>query len=192
VLCRVVKRAFDPALVAEVERVARPLAAVAGATVEEDEPDTRQCELRWITRGSEEFRAIEEPLLAVLAREGAVDPGLCLLEDLQYTAYRPGGFHDWHIDAYRRPYNRYDLPLGERFVGRKRKVSVSVLLNGTDEFTGGAFEVSMFPNGRKTVGSKVKDLAEAGDLVFFDSKLCHRVAPVDSGLRKSLVAWICA
>jgi len=42
------------------------------------------------------------------------------------------------------------------------------------------------------VGTALEDFCEAGDLAFFDATLCHRVAPVKTGLRKTLVAWICA
>jgi predicted 2-oxoglutarate/Fe(II)-dependent dioxygenase YbiX len=50
----------------------------------------------------------------------------------------------------------------------------------------------MFPNGTNTVGTPLDDFSKAGDMAIFDSKLCHRVAPVETGLRKSLVSWICA
>jgi predicted 2-oxoglutarate/Fe(II)-dependent dioxygenase YbiX len=32
--------------------------------------------------------------------------------------------------------------------------------------------------------------AEIGDVIFFDSRMPHRVRPVTSGVRKSLVCWI--
>lgn len=188
---RVVKQAFDAVFIAEVERAARPLDVMAGAVVENSPYDTRQCELRWIRNGTREFARLEKQILGLLGREGVVDPKLCVMEDLQYTEYGPGAFHDWHIDAYRRPYNMYDAALGRRFIGRKRKVSLSVLLNDARDYEGGAFEVSMFPNGRNTVGAPLDTLTEAGDVAVFDSALCHRVAPVTKGLRRSLVAWVC-
>ncbi len=114
------------------------------------------------------------------------------IENLQYTAYGPGAFHNWHIDAYWRSYNKYDLPLGERFIGKKRTLSLSVFLNGTQSFSGGGIEISMFPNGEKTIGAALETFSDAGDMAVFDSSLCHRVAPVCTGLRKSLVVWICA
>lgn len=189
---RVIKHAVDDAFLKEIERAARPLETVAGAVVENSPYDTRQCDLRWIRQGTKDFRRFEKKMLGVLGEVGMIDPRLCVMEDLQYTEYRAGAFHDWHIDAYRRPYNMYDTPLGRRFIGKKRKVSLSVLLNDASEWEGGAFEVSMFPNGRNTVGAALADLTEAGDIAAFDASLCHRVAPVTKGVRRSLVAWVCA
>lgn len=191
-LYRVIKGAFGPGLLAEVERRARPIETMAAATVEHDEAATRRAELRWFMNGTPEYAWIEGEIFGLLAREEVTDPRLCVLEDVQYTEYGPGGFHDWHIDAYRRPYNAYDLPLGKKFIGKKRKLSMSVLLNDADEYEGGRFEISMFPNGKKTMGTAIEGLSAAGDAVIFDAALCHRVAPVTKGLRKSLVAWICA
>ena len=57
---------------------------------------------------------------------------------------------------------------------------MSVLLNDPSEFTGGDFEI--LEEGRKIPLNK-------GDAVFFASFLVHRVKPVTSGVRKSLVQW---
>ncbi len=191
-LYRVVKGAFDASFLADVARFAQPLETVAAAVVENSPYDTRKCDLRWIKHGTRGFAALEKQIFAFLDREAVIDSRLCVLEDLQYTEYGPGAFHSWHIDAYKRVYNMYDTPLGNRFIGKKRKVSMSVLLNDASEFDGGAFEVSMFPNGQNTVGSALADFTRAGDAAVFDAGLCHRVAPMTAGLRKSLVAWICA
>lgn len=188
---RVFKQAFDAAFVADVMRFAKPLETVAAGVVEDSPYDTRKCDLRWITHGTRGFAPLEKAILGFLGREGVIDPKLCVMEDLQYTEYGPGAFHSWHIDAYKRPYNMYDTPLGKRFIGKTRKVSLSVLLNDAREFEGGAFEVSMFPNGRNTVGTALADFSGVGDCAVFDAALCHRVAPVTAGLRRSLVAWIC-
>ncbi|MDH3241011.1 MAG: 2OG-Fe(II) oxygenase [Alphaproteobacteria bacterium] len=191
-LYRVIKAAFDSAFIAEIETIVADLPQEKGATVENDDYSTRQCDLRWITYGTPGFALAQDRIFAVLRDERIDAPGEWALENLQYTAYGPNGFHNWHIDAYRRSYNKYDLSLDPRFIGKKRALSVSILLNGGDAFTGGAFEVSLFPNGRNTVGSAIEGFSDAGDMAVFDSGLCHRVAPVASGLRKSLVAWICA
>lgn len=189
---KVVKGAFDAAFLADVERYAGPLQTVDGKVVEDSPYETRQCALRWIKHGKPGFNSLEKRLLDLLGREKVIDPRLCVAEDLQYTEYGPGAFHDWHVDTYRRVYNLYDTPLGKRFIGKSRKVSLSVLLNDASDFEGGAFEISMFNNGRNTVGTALTDFSEAGDAAIFESTLCHRVAPVTGGLRKSLVVWVCA
>jgi hypothetical protein len=191
-LYQVIKAAFDGETIAKIEEMVADLPQEKGATVENDDYSTRQCDLRWITHGTPGFSLLEERLFAALRAAKVEAPGEWALENLQYTAYGPHGFHNWHIDAYRRSYNKYDLSLEPRFIGKKRALSVSILLNGSDAFTGGAFEISLFPNGRNTIGSAIEGFTESGDMAVFDSGLCHRVAPVESGLRKSLVAWICA
>ena len=191
-LYKVVKGGFDARFRADVDRFAGPLQTVDGQVVEDSTYETRQCALRWIKHGSKGFDQLSHQLLGLLGREKVIDPKLCVAEDLQYTEYGPGAFHDWHIDAYKRLYNMYDTPLGKRFIGKRRKISMSVLLNDASEFEGGVFEVSLFPNGPSTVGTPLTEFSEAGDVAIFDSTLCHRVAPVTRGLRKSLVIWVCA
>lgn len=190
-LYQVVKGALDEGFIARLEDIAADLPTVRSATVEEDDYSTRNCDLRWIKYGSEGFAYATGAIVTTLEKSGIELPPGAEIEDLQYTAYGPGAFHSWHIDAYRRTYNKYDLPLGDRFIGKKRALSLSVLLNGSDCFTGGAFEISMFPNGKNTIGTALETFSDAGDLAVFDAALCHRVAPVESGLRKSLVVWIC-
>lgn len=190
-LYRVLKGAFGPEFLAEIERRAEHLPAKAGATVELDPADIRQCELRWFSHGTKEFEWIEGEMFDFLARYDVMDRSRAVLEDVQYTVYRAGGVHQWHIDAYQRPYNQYDTPLGDRFIGKKRLVSLSVLLNDASEWEGGAFEISMFYNGSNTVGTALADFTQAGDAAIFPSGLCHRVAPVTGGVRRSLVGWFC-
>ena len=191
-LYRVIKGAFDADFIARIEGIAADLPKVAGATVEEDDHSTRECDLRWIHYGTPAFAFAADRIVAALRAAGTEGSEEWEIEHLQYTAYGPGAFHNWHIDAYRRSYNKYDLLLGERFIGKKRTLSLSILLNGSQCFSGGAFEISMFPNGRNTMGTALDTFSDAGDMAVFDSALCHRVAPVGTGLRKSLVVWICA
>jgi hypothetical protein len=191
-LYKVVKHAFDDDCIARIEDIVSTLPSEKAATVENDDYSTRDCDLRWIHYGTPGFDYAQDRLFKALHANDIEEPKSWVLENLQYTAYGPNGFHNWHIDAYRRSYNKYDLPLGDRFVEKKRVLSVSVLLNSQESFTGGTFEVSMFPNGDNTVGTALEDFGDIGDMAVFDAALCHRVAPVKTGLRKTLVAWICA
>lgn len=93
-----------------------------------------------------------------------------ILDDIQYTEYRGGGGHyDWHID------------IGPGSTSH-RKVSVVVQLSDSSEYTGGVLEVSTGSNSLKISNKK-------GAVILFPSFLQHRVTPVASGLRKSLVLW---
>jgi predicted 2-oxoglutarate/Fe(II)-dependent dioxygenase YbiX len=191
-LYRVVKGAFGADFLTRVERFAARIPRQPAGVVEDADYSTRQAEVCWMKHGTPAFAFVERELFAVVKRERLIDPAVCALESLQYTVYHPGGFHDWHIDAYKRSYNVYDTALGKRFIGKKRTLSLSILLNDAGEFAGGGFEISMFPNGRNTIGTSLDDFTEAGDLAIFDSALCHRVAPMTRGERRSLVGWICA
>jgi len=191
-LYQVIKGAFDSGFIARIEDIVTSLPMVKSNTVEEDNYSTRECDLRWIHYGTPGFDFAADCIVSALCKAGMEGSGQWEIENLQYTAYGPGAFHNWHIDTYRRSYNKYDLPLGGRFIGKKRVLSISVLLNSVQCFTGGSFEISMFPNGKNTLGTALETFNEAGDMAVFDSSLCHRVAPICEGLRKSLVVWICA
>ncbi len=93
--------------------------------------------------------------------------------DIQFTEYHAnkGGHYDWHIDV------NWD---GNEV--RDRKLSVTVQLSDTSEYEGGGFEFAECQT--PDVSSRVK-----GTVLVFPSYLQHRVLPITSGTRKSLVAW---
>lgn len=93
---------------------------------------------------------------------------------VQYTEYHgtDKGHYDWHHDI---DWNRAD--------GYDRKLSVTVQLSSPDEYEGGDFEFCEIET-PETTRSKLK-----GSVLVFPSYLQHRVSPVTSGIRKSLVAW---
>lgn len=104
------------------------------------------------------------------------------IEDIQYTEYTEGQHYDWHIDT-----NVDDL-------AKVRKISFVVLLG--DEFEGGELQIETrpelskkekekFPNGLRYDTIPLKP----GSIVFFHSDLPHRVTPVTSGVRRTLVGW---
>ncbi len=92
-------------------------------------------------------------------------------ERLQFSAYGVGQYYDWHID------------LGARGVLAHRKISVSVQLNGPDDYEGGDLEVSLGTTDKIATRKK-------GAMVLFPSYMRHRVLPVTRGTRYSLVAWL--
>lgn len=92
-------------------------------------------------------------------------------EPMQFAAYGVDQHYDWHVDLWaNKPKNA-------------RKLSVSVQLNDSDEYEGGSFEVdqSGAPN---AIGPRAK-----GAMILFPSYVLHRVQPVTSGIRHSLVTW---
>ena len=93
-----------------------------------------------------------------------------LFQGLQFTRYvAPHGHYTWHTDK------------GPE-VGI-RKLSFSLLLSDPNDYEGGDLELLIAENAQ-TVERK------RGRLTFFPSWALHRVTPVTSGTRYSLVGWI--
>lgn len=98
------------------------------------------------------------------------------LESFQYTVYRGNDnqHYDWHMDSF------------DSYVPNERKMSASILLSDPEDYEGG--ELDIVVNG--VVNNPLTFKPKKGDVVFFASWMPHRVRPVTSGVRKSLVAWV--
>ena len=91
----------------------------------------------------------------------------------QYTEYHAsdGGHYDWHTDV---NWNG-DTDLD-------RKLSVTVQLSDPSDYEGGSFEINECENPGPESRAK-------GTVLIFPSYLMHRVLPITSGCRRSLVSW---
>jgi PKHD-type hydroxylase len=134
----------------------------------------RKSKLKWLpdTKDSAWFytKMFE---LANIANNDCYKFRLHYAEDhMQYTLYEgnSNGKYDWHID------------IGSG-VNALRKLSAVLLLTDPSEFTGG--ELQIFSTNVPVTVPLVK-----GSIVFFPSFLLHRVTPVTSGERKTLVFWM--
>lgn len=114
-------------------------------------------------------------------------------ESMQYTQYGPGEFYSWHNDAgltcHYKPQavgNRVD-GLANDFVNENielvRKLSFVLQLSDPDDYEGG--NLQLLDEGGKSYFAPRK----RGTVILFDSRTQHRVLPVKSGLRKSIVGW---
>ena len=93
-----------------------------------------------------------------------------LSESFQYTVYHgaQGGHFDWHKDHG----NAREEP---------RKISLSLQLSQSDDYEGCDLELQ---------GDHVQAAPRSrGTLIAFPSYMLHRVTPIVSGIRKSLVVW---
>jgi PKHD-type hydroxylase len=90
-------------------------------------------------------------------------------ERLQVAEYGVGDHFDWHLDLTAGP-------------SSLRKLSISVLLSDPADFEGGDLEFFRTP---AAPGDRSRGLA-----IVFPSFLPHRVTPVTSGKRLSLVVWV--
>lgn len=92
-------------------------------------------------------------------------------ESFQYTTYDGDGEHyDWHMDKH---YINGGVP---------RKLSVIIQLSDPSEYEGGILE--LYTDNKPIQMEKKKGL-----VVVFPSYILHRVTPVTSGTRRSLVIW---
>ena len=97
---------------------------------------------------------------------------------IQYTQYNKGDFYKWHTDM-----DICDINEPDQLV---RKLSFTLQLTNEDEYTGGNLEFADFDD--STYRFSVPK--SRGTVVVFDSRVPHRVTPVESGIRKSLVGWV--
>ena len=109
-------------------------------------------------------------------------------ESCQFTKYNKGQYYDWHCDGWDKPYDKPDEPNSH---GKIRKLSVSVTLSDPKHYKGGELEFD-FRNkdpDKKPNIMKCKEILPKGSLVVFPSFVWHRICPVKSGERNSLVIW---
>ena len=99
------------------------------------------------------------------------------IEPLQYSEYDTSQEYGWHQDLNNKPYED----------GRIRKISFSIFLNSN--FEGGEFDLEIHgPDAKPRYISEWKRSNE--NCVIFNSDMWHRVRPVKSGVRKSIVGWL--
>jgi len=160
---------LDPRTCDEVLTSAPPSAAGAIDEAAADAGVIRRSRVGWLT---------EEPLATrlrahLLGFVEAVNPPhfdfeIDGLEPLQVARYGPGDTYGWHVD------------LGPA-AALRRKLSFAVLLTDPTDFEGGDFEIGS--------DAGVPVAIPRGSAVIFPSYQRHRVAPVTSGERASLVGW---
>jgi PKHD-type hydroxylase len=90
-------------------------------------------------------------------------------QDPQFTIYENEQFYDFHSDT-------------SLVENNMRKLSVVISISDPDTYEGGEFE---FQNGIKP------DVKSRGSIIVFPSFVLHKVTPVTSGTRYSLVNWFC-
>lgn len=114
-------------------------------------------------------------------------------ESMQYTQYGPGQFYGWHNDSGLSCHYK-PVTVGNRMDGRAqdfveentelvRKLSFVLQLSDPDDYEGGNLQLL------DEAGKSYFAPRKRGCIILFDSRTQHRVLPVKSGLRKSIVGW---
>ena len=93
------------------------------------------------------------------------------MEEFQFARYNPGGHYVYHNDII---VNN----------GSMRKLSLVLCLSDSSEYTGGDFLLMPYGCNPETIRF------QKGDLIAFPSWVPHKVEPVTTGLRRTLVTWV--
>lgn len=137
----------------------------------------RKSTIRWLDVQSQDSD-IAETVMRFVRRSNRTNFGfdITTMNEIQFTEYTGaptgGGKYDWHVDIFWENQMPFD-----------RKLSVVIQLSHPNEYTGGEFEFF----GIESPGESFK---ERGSVLVFPSVFNHRVLPVTSGKRLSLVTWI--
>lgn len=139
-----------------------------------DDHSYRSSTIRWMDVEME--KAIVDRMMHFVWRSNRSNFGVEIVGpfDLQFTEYlgTQKGKYDWHQDVWLESPRPYD-----------RKLSVVVQLSDPENYKGGEFEFF-------GIAAPGASFAPRGSLLIFPSFLQHRVLPVTSGTRHSLVSWI--
>ena len=134
--------------------------------------DIRRSKVKWLSHDNE----VKDLLwgYAEEANRNAFGFDVYNVGDVQYTEYHAteAGHYDWHHDIHWNEEKAFD-----------RKLSITVQLSDPKSYTGGVFEFG------ETQTPDYHISAKQGTVLVFPSYLQHRVTPVQSGTRRSLVAW---
>jgi len=140
--------------------------------------DIRYSKISWIERNQENdwfFHRIQSACNKLNSKFFGFD--IEILQSLQYTIYDGANSHySWHWDCFTG--NALDNLNDEK----QRKLTAVLQLDGPEDYEGGVLE--LLPCGTIQEIERKKGL-----MVSFPSFTLHRVSPVESGIRRSLVAW---
>ena len=92
-----------------------------------------------------------------------------IVEEPQFIEYKPGAHIDWHMD--RNP------------ISAIRKLNLSIQLSHPNDYKGGDL---LFNRGDRIFTMS----RDRGFISFFPSFALHKVSPVTSGVRNSIICWI--
>ena len=169
--------AFTQEEILKIIEIGENLPITPGTTVGHDNEvgvsEYRVSDISWINE-TEETAWIYEKIAnyAKIANKEMWNFDIWDYQDLlQFTKYYgDGGHYDWHVD------------LGPGI--SNRKLSCVLQLSSPEEYEGGVLQMNP--------GGNIIEVPQGlGTICFFPSFLLHRVTPLTSGIRKSLVTWLC-
>jgi PKHD-type hydroxylase len=168
-------------LIASGEALAAAEAGLEDGAERGADPGLRRAQVAWL--GPEEGNAWAYDKLAGLTARANRVYGFELtgfIEDLQYTVYgQPGSFYTWHQDG-------LDGEVASR------KVSLVVQLSDPGDYRGADLEFLDVVDDYSRAEQRrwLKASRGRGSVIAFPAFEYHRVTPLLSGVRRSLVCWV--
>jgi len=136
--------------------------------------DVRDTDISWINPSEQSewlYRRLQHIVSKINHDKYQFD--LDTLDVLQYAKYKDDQFYNWHTDA-------------GPSLSFHRKLSIVVGLSDPSEYEGGEFIINIGGNPETAQTIKLKP----GIILVFPSWVPHKVNPVTSGERISLVTWV--
>lgn len=177
------RNAFSPDELRLIDGICKPDDLEQGKAVDPSMSKIRRSKVKFIPF-EDDRRWIFERLNQVINRvnEEYYNFNLNGYSFLQYTVYdhEDNGMYDWHTDII------INDNVATMENNETRKLSAVLVLSqpGVD-FTGGEFQINI---GMESEARTI--VLEKGDIILFPSFMIHRVLPVLTGQRKSVVAWV--
>jgi PKHD-type hydroxylase len=156
----------------QIEELAAGYPEEKATIVGEDSDEVRKSNIKWLHPGPDTEWIYDRLMNCITEANDQIWKFdlKSILDSIQYTVYNGGGGHyHWHMD------------IGPGDISH-RKISAIVQLSNEEDYTGGDFEIS--------TGRGIYLVPKAkGTVALFPSFMLHRVTPVITGTRKSLVLW---
>lgn len=143
-----------------------------------DHPEIRKCSVSWLSISENNF--IDHGLKQIVKNVNDMVWKITLDDewqtDIQFTKYIGKGEHyDWHKDYYENEDPNDSMPI--------RRISVVYCLSKKSDYIGGEFQI------RTNAGGVYTTKFDFGDFIVFPSNKLHRVKPLKSGTRITMVGW---
>ncbi len=157
----------------------RDTGLVSTGTSDNEAFEYRKADISWISPGGDDQWIFEKLKKAVdRANKMYQFDLLGFTEDAQFTCYdQYGSFYDWHQDG-----------LEGELSGRK--LSIVVQLSDPGDYTGGDLQMFSLESEPELAEEWREDIRAQGTAIVFPAFEYHRVTPIKSGKRYSLVCWV--
>lgn len=138
----------------------------------------RKCSVSWLDPWKSNF--ISLGLQRIIENVNEMTWDIDLIHDwagyIQFTKYIGRGEHySWHKDYYEE--------LDGHVNNELRKISIVYCLSNKSDYTGGEFQI------KTSKGETYTTKFDLGDFIVFPSNKLHRVKPLKSGNRVTMVGW---